>query len=369
MIRICFAVSSLCNEGPVNVMYNIIRYIDFSKFEVSIITFIPEKKTTRMEDFQEFPLTIHQLAPQKQLNPLSLFKAFKQAVCQTDPDMIHAHCPRSLYLMCFLPHKYKRIYTIHIYPGLQQQILYGKLKGDIVILLNNYFTKKVDLPIGCAESVGDLYKKHKNWDILCIPNGSSLPIWHEDPPYRQKLRKGMGLREDVKYFIFIGRFSAEKNPDLIIQAFKQSHSEQVGLIMLGNGPLWDVLKREENEHIILPGFKTNVYDYLIAADYYISASDVEGLANTVLESMTVGLPMLLSDIPSHREVLAKTNKTTGYIFNNKDVNDLLEKIDRVINLERKEVIKEVQYTFLKYYTAEKMSLSYQNVYSDLYNKA
>ena len=369
MIRICFAVSSLCNEGPVNVMYNIIRYIDFSKFEVSIITFIPEKKTTRMKDFQEFPLTIYQLAPQKQLNPLSLFKAFKQVVCQTDPDMIHAHCPRSLYLMCFLPHKYKRIYTIHIYPGLQQQILYGKLKGNIVILLNNYFTKKVDLPIGCAESVGDLYKKHKNWDIHCIPNGSSLPIWHEDPPYRQKLRKEMGLREDVKYFIFIGRFSAEKNPGLIIQAFKQSHSEQVGLIMLGNGPLWDVLKREENEHIILPGFKTNVYDYLIAADYYISASDVEGLANTVLESMTVGLPMLLSDIPSHREVLAKTNKTTGYIFNNKDVNDLLKKIDLVINLERKEVIKEVQYTFLKYYTAEKMSLSYQNVYSDLYNKA
>lgn len=369
MIRVCFAVSSLCNEGPVNVMYNIIRYIDFSKFEVSIITFIPEKTTTRMKDFQEFPLTIHQLAPQKQLNPLSLFKAFKQTVRQTDPYMIHAHCPRSLYLMCFLPHKYKRIYTIHIYPGLQQQILYGKLKGDIVILLNNYFTKKVDIPIGCAESVGDLYKEHKNWDIPCIPNGSSLPIWHEDPLYRQKLRKKMGLNEYMKYFIFIGRFSAEKNPELLIQAFKQIRSEHVGLIMLGNGPLWEALKKEENEHILLPGFKTNVYDYLIAADYYISASDVEGLANTVLESMTVGLPMLLSDIPSHQEVLAKTNKTTGYIFDNKDADDLLKKINLIINLERKEVIKEVQDTFMKYYTAEKMSLSYQNAYSDLYSKA
>ena len=29
--------------------------------------------------------------------------------------------------------------------------------------------------------------------------------------------------------------------------------------------------------ILLPGFKTNVYDYLIASDYYISASDVEGI--------------------------------------------------------------------------------------------
>ena len=58
--------------------------------------------------------------------------------------------------------------------------------------------------------------------------------------------------------------------------------------MLGEGPLWEDLK-EGDDRILLPGFKTNVYDYLIASDYYISASDVEGLANTLLESMTVGI--------------------------------------------------------------------------------
>lgn len=51
--RICYLVSSLCNEGPVNVMYNIIKNIDFLKFEVSIITFVPEKETTRMHDFSK----------------------------------------------------------------------------------------------------------------------------------------------------------------------------------------------------------------------------------------------------------------------------------------------------------------------------
>ena len=45
-IRICYLVSSLANEGPVNVIYNIVKYIDFSRFEVSIVTFIPEKETT-----------------------------------------------------------------------------------------------------------------------------------------------------------------------------------------------------------------------------------------------------------------------------------------------------------------------------------
>ena len=77
MTKVCFLVSSLCNEGPVNVMYNIIQYMDFSKFKVSIITFIPEKKTTRIKDFQKYPLSIHQLAPETPLNPFALFTALK----------------------------------------------------------------------------------------------------------------------------------------------------------------------------------------------------------------------------------------------------------------------------------------------------
>ena len=174
-----------------------------------------------------------------------------------------------------------------------------------------------------------------------------------------------GIKIDIRYFIFIGRFSGEKNPELLIRAFKQIGAKQVGLIMLGEGPLWEDLKKEGDDRILLPGFKTNVYDYLIASDYYISASDVEGLANTLLESMTVGLPMLLSDIPSHQEVLSKMSVTTGYIFNNKDSNSLFDKIEKVLLLDRTEVAREVQDIFQKHYTAKKMSLSYQNAYTSL----
>ena len=364
MTKVCFLVSSLCNEGPVNVLYNIIRYMDFSRFEVSIVTFIPEKKTSRLHDFQEFPLTIHQLAPDTKLPPLALFKALKREVKVIDPDMLHAHCPRSLYLMCFLPKKYKRIYTIHIYPGLQQEVLYGKLKGSIVNQLNHFFTKRVDLPIGCAESVGILYKERKGIEIPCIPNGSSLPLWDKDETRRQALRSTFHLTEGIRYFIYIGRFSEEKRPRMLVQAFKQAKSRPVGLIMLGDGPEWESLKKEEDDRILMPGFKTNVYDYLIASDYYISASAVEGLANTLLESMTVGLPMLLSDIPSHREVLSKMNATTGYIFNNNSEN-LLENMDKILQLDREEASREVQKTFRKYYTAKRMSMSYQNAYTQI----
>lgn len=366
MIQICFVVSSLCNEGPVNVMYNIIQYMDFSKFEVSIITLIPEKKNTRLDDFKRLPISIYQIAEKETPNFITMFCALKKQLEKISPQIIHAHCPRSLYLSYFLPKHYKRVYTIHIYPGLQQEILYGKRKGYIVNMLNHFFTHKMDLPIACADSIRELYKEKKHWNIMSIPNGSSLPVWNGSNDEKNKIRKKLGLRIDLKYFIFIGRFSEEKNPQKLVAAFLKIKNPQIGLIMLGNGPLYAELSQKRNDNIVFPGFVTNVYEYLIASDFYISASDVEGLANTLLESMTIGLPMALSNIPSHKEVLSKMTKNVGYIFDNKNIDDIIDKITKVTQLvDHKAAHLEIRAIFEKWYTARKMSKSYETAYISL----
>ena len=41
-IKVCYVISSLSNQGPPNVLYNIIQYMNFKKFDVSIITMVPE---------------------------------------------------------------------------------------------------------------------------------------------------------------------------------------------------------------------------------------------------------------------------------------------------------------------------------------
>ena len=106
---------------------------------------------------------------------------------------------------------------------------------------------------------------------------------------------------------------------------------------------------------------------MIAADFYISASDVEGLANTILESMTVGLPMLLSDIPSHKEVLDKMSKCVGFIYDHHDINSLHQSISNIITLNKEEVSDEIRSVFIRYYTAQRMSKSYQEAYLNIHN--
>lgn len=367
-IKVCYVISSLSNQGPPNVLYNIIKYLDFTKFEISVVTMVKEQKTSRISEFKALPIKVIQMSPNTRLNPYAMYQALKKNVEDIGPDILHVHCPRSMFLVPFLSKKYKRVQTVHIYPGIQQRVMYGRLKGEIVIRLSHFFTKRMDLPIACSESVAQSYLNKQYYKMKAIPNGCSLPIWNKDLSYKNELKKKLGLKENVRYFIFIGRFSNEKHPEIVIKAFEQIKNENLGIILLGDGNLFDRLKMHEADNILLPGFKTNVYDYLIASDYYISASDVEGLANTLLESMTVGLPCVLSDIPSHQEVLVKAEQPIGYMFNNCNIDSLLGAIDRVLKLDVDSTSNYIQTLFLKYYTARQMSEKYQQCYLEVLKK-
>lgn len=361
-IKVAYVISSLSNQGPPNVLYNIIKYMDYSRFEVSIITMVKEQKISRLEEFKALPIEVIQMSPYKTLNPFTMFKVLKKTVEKINPDILHTHCPRSMFLVPFLPKKYKKMDTVHIYPGIQQKVMYGKIKGQIVIWLSHFFTKRMDLPIACSESVAQSYWDEQHFKMKAIPNGCSLPLWKENKKQKTELRRQFGLKNHIKYFIFIGRFSNEKHPEMIINAFEQIDNPNLGVVLLGNGDLYDELKKHESDNILLPGFKNNVYDYLIACDYYISASDVEGLANTLLESMTVGLPCVLSHIPSHREVMAKTIQPMGYTFDNTNMKSLLDAIQNVLKLNVESTAKSIREVFTKYYTARHMSEQYQQEY-------
>ncbi|WP_423778092.1 glycosyltransferase family 4 protein [Desulfobacter postgatei] len=349
-------------------MYNIIKNIDYDQFKISVITLIPEKKNTRIDDFRKLGIEIVQLAEDKCKNLVLLYFSLGKKLKEISPNVLHAHCPRSLILVHFLSrrkYRYKKIYTAHVYPGVQQKALYGPLKGAIITWLWNFFMMRTDLPIACSRSVSQQYKEKHGWEITSIPNGCSMPVWKRTIGEKKEMRKKLGLEDNMFYYIFIGRFSQEKNPEFLIKSFSKINDPLSCLIMLGDGPLFPVLKKYESKTIKLYGFKNNVRDYLIASDYYVSASEAEGLANTLLESMSVGLPMILSDIPSHNEILKSTLNNVGILFSNNDHDSLIEAIEKMRVWDIEETAKNIQSSFGENYTAQRMSELYQKAYNEL----
>ena len=105
-------------------------------------------------------------------------------------------------------------------------------------------------------------------------------------------------------FLYIGRFSPEKNLLFLLKSFRRiSRSEKVrswGLILVGDGPqkkeIENFIRDNNIENVFLPGFKQKeeIPKYLAVSDVFILPSVSESWGLVVNEAMAAGLPVLVS---------------------------------------------------------------------------
>jgi colanic acid/amylovoran biosynthesis glycosyltransferase len=106
----------------------------------------------------------------------------------------------------------------------------------------------------------------------------------------------------------VGRFVEQKYPRFLVELLARLPRE-VTLTLVGDGPLrpraveWARQVGAE-DRIRFTGVipREQVYAEILAADLFVSGSLWEGLPIAVLEAMALRRPVLLSDIPSHREI-------------------------------------------------------------------
>jgi N-acetylgalactosamine-N,N'-diacetylbacillosaminyl-diphospho-undecaprenol 4-alpha-N-acetylgalactosaminyltransferase len=116
---------------------------------------------------------------------------------------------------------------------------------------------------------------------------------------------------DRPFAIAIGRLVPNKNVTMLLRAWRLAQP-QCDLLILGEGPDRDMLQQEVDAYneisdykIRLEGFCKNPYPYIAKAQFYVSASNAEGFPNSLVEAMTLGVPVISTDCPSGpREILA-----------------------------------------------------------------
>jgi glycosyltransferase involved in cell wall biosynthesis len=143
-----------------------------------------------------------------------------------------------------------------------------------------------------------------------------------------------GIEAGRRLVLFVGRFSAEKNLDVLLGALRVVLAEpDTVAVLCGEGPLRAAVERRVNDsamgdRVRLPGYVTNVWRWMKRADVLVAPSLLEGHPNAVLEAMACRCPIVVSDIPEHREFL---DETTALLVPPHDVDALAAALGQALS--------------------------------------
>jgi len=150
----------------------------------------------------------------------------------------------------------------------------------------------------------------------------------------QKRRIEMGIADDDIVFLFAGKLERKKNPELLIKAF-QKIEYKAHLVIVGNGPLENNLKLNyisDNIHFIDFQNQSEMPSVYRIGDVFVLPSEGpnETWGLSVNEAMASGLPVIVSDKSGCAFDLVE-NERNGYIFQSKNLPDLLAKMKLMLN--------------------------------------
>lgn len=123
--------------------------------------------------------------------------------------------------------------------------------------------------------------------------------------------------------VTVGNLKEQKNHRFLLEAFRELKNENITLDIYGKGSLQEELQqtitKQQLHNVTLKGQATNIQEQIGKYDLFIMSSLYEGFALSVLEAMALGIPTLLTDIPSFKEqcddtaAYYKLNSTTDFI--------------------------------------------------------
>lgn len=171
---------------------------------------------------------------------------------------------------------------------------------------------------------------------LYIPNSVTLP----NRRMPKKITR-YGLTRG-NYILLVTRLVPHKGVHYAIEAYKMLARIMPNipkLVIAGEGAHTDAyvakLKAmaKHNPNILMVGARTGEFleELYSNAKLFVQPSESEGLSIALLEAMSYGCPVLVSDIAENKEVLP----AVGYTFRNKSVQDLTEQMHGILTSPRR----------------------------------
>lgn len=132
------------------------------------------------------------------------------------------------------------------------------------------------------------------------------------PEQRANYRRELNIRQDIPLAVFVGRLDHQKKIPLMLGGFARyvRRRPEAMLAILGDGPLRQEVRSlatslglDKNVHFGGRVSSADVLKWNQVSDTCMLVSQVEGLPCSLIESMSVGVPPVVSRIPAHTQLI------------------------------------------------------------------
>lgn len=330
-------------NGVVTSVKNLTEELEKLGHEVRILTVSEEMKSRREKNVYYIKSVPFKVYPDVRM-PLSYRHKLIKELIEWEPEVIHSQCEFFSFQFALYISKMTKAPIVHTYHTLYEQyahyLIPGKHLGKYVVkTVSRKRLKGVTTIIAPTQKVKKALASYGIENtIRVVPSGIDLEQHKKSMPSdeRSQMRQKLGISDNEKVLINLGRLGDEKNLDELMSFFTDvvKRHDDVKFLLVGDGPARKRLKHMAKElkisdKVIFTGMvePTEVQKYYKLGDVFVSASTSETQGLTYVEAAANGLPLVCRADLCLKGIIYEGQN--GYEYTCKK--DFLRKMELVLN--------------------------------------
>lgn len=330
-MKILFCIGSLERGGAERVISNLANAFA-TENDISIVTTIEKNE-------YEINKNVHLYSLTKKSNKGDLYSKFaklfrlKKTIKDINPDIIVAFLRDPIFRLMLLRPWIKCPIIISVRNDPQKE--YDTFVAKVFL---KFFYPKADGFVFQTRDAQNFFDKKIQNKSIIIPNPIKKEFLNRE--YYTGTRKNK--------IVAVGRLEPQKNHELLIEAFYELKDKlkDYKLVIYGEGSLRNFLEEKikdlnMQERILLPGTVGNIAEMIEDAKLYVMTSDYEGMPNSLMESMALGLICISTDCPCGGPKFLIDDKENGFLFEVGNKEELKVKMLQVLNEFNEDILQQI----------------------------
>ena len=300
-------------------LYKLLSGTDRHRFSHAVISLLDEGTLGKKVQALGFPVWCMHL--NARINSLRLLKRLKNIVELYGPDIIqgwmyHGNCAAQM-IRLLSRRRAQVVWNIRgTHTSLRKErmmtAVFIWLGGQLSFLPSKIINNSRNSAVSHQQLLG--YRKDK-WVI--IPNGFDSIAFAPSKEAREVIRAELALPSDTLLVGLIGRYHPMKDHANFLTAVSLLANEfsHVRYVMAGhgidssNGEIMELIKANDlSKHLFLLGERGDMQHLMPSLDISVSSSSCEGFSNVIGESMSCGVPCVVTDVGDSAWIVGDTGR-------------------------------------------------------------